>query len=112
MALVSLMHVSRYSPTSYLNKLHKTKDFTLPLEDPAPKTKKVRLMTFFLSLGMLVQVAAGILVIVLGATHHISGGIFFGIAIIVLYPLVWAYMALLALILKEWLKYGYSPDKA
>jgi heme A synthase len=110
-ALVSLMHSTKYNTASYIKQVHKTKDFTTPLKKPAPKTKRTLTVVALLSLGMLAQIAVGIVVIVLGLTHHVSGGIYFGVAIILLYPLVWAYLAALALIIRDWYKLGQSLDK-
>jgi hypothetical protein len=110
-ALVSLMHKSKYNSHSYLKVLHKTKNFSVALKDPAPKTTKTMLAIRLLGLGMLIQIAVGIIVIILGADHHISGGIFFGVAIILIYPLTWAYLSCLSIVFREWATYGSGAGK-
>lgn len=107
-ALVSLMHKSKYSVRSYLSHLNKTKDFTEALASPAPKNKKTIAMTNILRLGIILQIALGIFVIVMGLKHHIAGGAYFGVAIIVLYPITWAYVSVIGIILKDWFIYGSS----
>ena len=111
-ALVSLMYASKYNAASYLSHLHKTKDFSSPLESPAPRNKKTIIAINLLTLGILLQIAAGILVIILGLTHHIVGGVYFGVAIILLYPFTAAYLAALGLVVRAWYIYGSSLDKA
>lgn len=110
-ALVSLLHSSHYRSTSYLKAIHKTKDFTGVLEHPAPKTKKTLIVLSGLSLGMLLQIFAGTLMIILGLSHHVSGGLYFGIAIILLYPLIWAYVPLVMLLMRDWYKQGQSLNE-
>jgi hypothetical protein len=111
-ALVSLMYSSHYSAKDYLKKLHKTKNFNAAIEKSALKNKKNLVLVAVFSLGILLQIITGVVIASLGLNHHIAGGLFFGLAIILLYPFAWAYVAALVLILKEWFKYGYGLDKA
>ncbi len=110
-ALVNLMWLAQFDPARYLKRINQTKNFLLPLEDPAPKTVKYLVLENLIRLGIILQIVVGIWLIIAGFNHTVVGGIFFGLALVVIYPFVWAYLTVLVLILRQWFKYGSQLDK-
>lgn len=62
----------------------------------APKGPAVQIMVRWLSFGMLAQIAAGLYLFIDGLLHQPSGLMYFGLALILIYPLIWAHIVLLA----------------
>lgn len=98
--LVYMVQSSEYRVKPYLSWLHRTKDFSTVMQRRTlDTTKSARLLVFGLRLGILVQLAIAVALIYLGGWHHLAGGVYFGLALIVSYPFVWAYLLVLALII-------------
>lgn len=110
-ALVNLMWLAQFDPARYLKRINQTNNFLLPLEDPAPKTVKYLVLENLIRLGIILQIVVGVWLIIAGFNHTVVGGIFFGLALVVIYPFVWAYLTVLVLILRQWFKYGSQLDK-
>ncbi len=110
-ALVSLIHSAKNSPADYLKSIHETKDFKQPLKKPAPKTRQTKTTLIVISLGITLQIIAGIVVAIMGLSNKIAGGLYFGLAIILLYPIVWAYVPFLMLLMREWRQQGLSLNE-
>jgi UDP-N-acetylmuramoyl-tripeptide--D-alanyl-D-alanine ligase len=51
-----------------------------------------------LNLGIAIEIIVGLILIGLGLTHHLGGGLLFGLAVILAYPIVWAHIVCLPLI--------------
>jgi UDP-N-acetylmuramoyl-tripeptide--D-alanyl-D-alanine ligase len=97
--LVYMMQGSEYKAGPYLAWLHRTKDFSKVMQRRTlDKTRSARLLLLMLRLGIIVELAAGILLIYLDARHHLTGGLVFGLALIIVYPIVWAYLLALVLL--------------
>jgi UDP-N-acetylmuramoyl-tripeptide--D-alanyl-D-alanine ligase len=97
--LVYMLQSSEYKTKPYLAWLHRTKDFSSVMQRRTlDRTRSARLLLTALRLGMVAELAIGILLICLGATHHLSGGIELGIALILIYPILWAYLLVFALV--------------
>jgi hypothetical protein len=111
-ALFALARLSNYKTSAYLKQFHKTKNFSLIKHPKSKKSFKKTLALLFLSLGILLQIIIGIIVLILGIDKQITGGIFFGLAIIVIYPLTWPYLIALGLLLREWFNYGILSNQA
>src|SRR5690606_39152830 len=60
-------------------------------------TKAARLLRLALYAGILAEVAAGALLIWLGLEDRVTGGVPFGAAVIIAYPVVWAHLVALPL---------------
>ena len=98
--LIYMLQSSEYRVKPYLQWLSRTKNFSTVMQRRTlEKTKAARLLLLAARLGITLQLAAGLLLIYLGTTHHVTGGIFFGLAVIISYPLVWAYVLVLPLIM-------------
>jgi UDP-N-acetylmuramyl pentapeptide synthase len=99
--LVYMLQSSEYKAKAYLQWLRRTKDFSTVMRrrtlDP---THSARLLLLVLRLGMSLQVLIGLLLIYLGGWHHHdAGGIPFGLILVISYPIVWAYLLVLPLVM-------------
>jgi len=91
--LVYMLQSTEYQIKPYLAWIGRTKDFTTVMKRrQLDRTKAARLLLGVARLGMLLQIALGALLIYLGGWQQLPGGVAFGIAIIVAYPLVWPYL--------------------
>lgn len=109
--LVYMLQASEYRSRPYLKWLHRTKDFSRVMKRRSlDRTRRARLLLIALRLGVLAQLLIGAALVYLGVTGHLTGGVFFGLALIIVYPLVWPYLILVPLVLarglitdpKEW----------
>jgi UDP-N-acetylmuramoyl-tripeptide--D-alanyl-D-alanine ligase len=104
---------SEYRVQPYLQWLHRTKDFSKVINRRTlDKTKSAQILLSALWLGILVQLLAGLLLIYLGGWHHLTGGVYFGLALIMIYPLVWAYLLVFALMIGRELVEAPAEQKA
>lgn len=103
-ALVGILDASGYKTGDYLKALNKTKDFSSADKQKKLKNRsKIKLLKTLLSAGILLQLILGGLLIILGLNRHLAGGGLFGAALIISYPIVWAYLlALFAYIYQTW----------
>jgi hypothetical protein len=92
-ALVHMLQGSEYKVKPYLKWLHRTKDFTKVMHrstlDP---TRTAGMLLLAVRLGIIIQLAAGLLLIYFGGWHHLAGGVALGLALLISYPFVWAYL--------------------
>jgi UDP-N-acetylmuramoyl-tripeptide--D-alanyl-D-alanine ligase len=99
-ALVYMLQSTEYQAGPYLKWVWRTRDFSSIMRrrtlDP---TKAARLLLLALSIGMLLQVFIGVLLIYLGLARDFAGGVAFGLALIIVYPLLWAHLAIVPLVL-------------
>lgn len=99
-ALVYMLQSSEYKVKPYLSWLNRTKDFSKVMQRRTlDRTRSARILLGGLWLGILVQIVIGLALIYLGIFHHLTGGVVFGLALIVIYPLVWAYLLVFAIAL-------------
>jgi UDP-N-acetylmuramoyl-tripeptide--D-alanyl-D-alanine ligase len=89
-----------YQPGPYLSWYWRTQDFSkVVYRRQLDKTRAASLLLDSLNAGILAQIILGIILIILGITHHLAGGVLFGVAVIICYPIVWAHLVCLPLIL-------------
>jgi len=94
--LVYMLQGSEYRTKPYLAWLHRTKDFSQVMQRRTlDRTKAARLLLLGVRLGILLEFIVGILLIYLGVSNHLAGGIAFGAAVIIVYPIIWAYLLVL-----------------
>ena len=90
-----MLQASEYDPIGYLKWLNRTKNFnSVSKRKEFVKTKLSVLLYRLLWLGISTNILIGLIIVVLGISHKIIGGIYYGIAIILIYPLVWSYIIL------------------
>jgi UDP-N-acetylmuramyl pentapeptide synthase len=97
--LVYMLQGVEYQVGPYIAWLRRTHDFSAVMyRRQLDHTKAARLLLLALWLGITIQVAAGIALIIMGVQGDIIGGVGFGAALIIAYPLVWAYVLVVPLI--------------
>jgi hypothetical protein len=102
-SLVSLLETANYQGSNYLKLINHTKDFhEVASRHKMKSTKTNRKWLRFVRLGILTQIIVGLVIAGLGINHTIVGGIYFGLATILVYPLVWAYLLVIAIPLSKY----------
>ena len=98
--LVYMLQSTEYEAVPYLKWYWRTKNFNDVMHRRTlDKTKSARMLLLALRLGMLAQILIGLLFIYLGGWHQLTGGVAFGAGIILLYPVLWAHLVVLPLVL-------------
>jgi len=102
--LVYMLQSTEYQVEPYIKWIHRTKNFrAVSYRRELAKTKAAQGLLYALRLGILIEILAGVALIILGINKTIAGGIFFGAVVIVIYPFVWAYLLVVPLILGRYL---------
>ncbi len=98
--VVYMLQSTEYRVGPYLAWFWKTSDFTKVMQRRTLEhTRAVRLLLLALRVGMVLQIAVGLMFIGLGQWHAMAGGLYFGLALFISYPLVWGHMVTVPLIL-------------
>jgi UDP-N-acetylmuramyl pentapeptide synthase len=101
--LVYMLQSTEYQLVPYLKWVGRIKNFsTVMKRRTLDRTKAARLLLLALRLGILLELLAGLLLIYLGLTDHLAGGVAFGVAVIVAYPLLWPWLLVVPLVLGRW----------
>ncbi len=90
--LVLLLQEADYKTKDYRKVINKTKNFNHVKIKDRKLTKKSKSLLYTIYTGIFIELLVGIFLIVQGINNSISGGIFFGIALIIIYPIIWAYI--------------------
>lgn len=99
-ALIYMLQSTEYQVKPYLKWYWRTPDFTKVMyRRSLVKTKVSSLLLLTLIGGMVAQVVAGITLIWLWNNQGLHGGWQFGLALLISYPVVWAYLIVLPLVL-------------
>lgn len=102
-ALVYMLQSNEYHIGPYLEWVRRTKDFSSVMRRRTlDTTRAAQLLLLVLRLGVLLQLAAGIWLIWMGANGSLTAGVPFGAALILIYPLLWPYLIVLPLLLGRW----------
>ncbi len=97
-----MLQASEYDARNYLIWLSKTKNFNLvSRRKQFIKTKFSILLYRFIAGGMLLQILIGLIIIILGFTNHFVGGQYYGLAIILSYPVIWPYLILILILVAK-----------
>lgn len=97
--IVYMLQSTEYEVRPYLKWFWRTANFsTVAKRRTLHRTRSAKLLLLALCLGIMLQLAAGILLIYLGALKGFTGGVEFGTATILSYPIVWAHLITLPLI--------------
>jgi UDP-N-acetylmuramyl pentapeptide synthase len=98
--LVYMLQSTEYQVEPYLKWYWRTQDFSKVMyRRRLEPTKAARLLRLALLLGMALQIALGLAIIALWHWHNLAGGDWFGLALIVSYPLIWAHLVVIPLIM-------------
>jgi len=88
-----MLQSTEYQLDDYLGWLRRTKDFSTVMQRRTlDKTRASRLLLLGLRLGIVVQIVAGLLMVYFDLNNQFVGGTIFGLALIIVYPFVWAYL--------------------
>lgn len=98
--LVYMLQSNEYRAAPYLNWYWHTNNFSrITYRGGLKQTKPARMLLLGLRLGITLQILLGLVLIYLGWQHDLTGGIYFGAALLVAYPVVWAHLVVLPLVL-------------
>jgi hypothetical protein len=98
--LVYMLQSTEYQAGPYLKWYWRTQNFsTVMKRRTLEPTKAARMLLLALQLGIGVQIVLALLLAYLGQFHGLLGGVAFGTALFVAYPVVWAHLLVLPLVL-------------
>lgn len=99
-ALVYMLQSTEYQALPYLRWYWQTSNFsTVTYRRTLERTRAARLLLLVLGTGMLLQIALGILFVGLWYWRDFMGGWQFGLALLLAYPIVWAHLVVVPLVL-------------
>jgi UDP-N-acetylmuramoyl-tripeptide--D-alanyl-D-alanine ligase len=111
--LVYMLQSSEYRVGPYLKWVNRSKDFSRVMRRRTLEpTRPAHLLLQALRLGMLLQIIVGVLLMYAGIGHDVPGSAAFGAALIISYPFVWAYLAVVPLIMGRELSTRPKEQKA
>ncbi len=98
--LAYMLQSTEYRAGPYLAWYWRTQDFSkVAKRRQLDRTRAARLLMLALALGIVVQIAAGLVLLALWRWHGLAGGWAFGLALLISYPVVWAHLAVVPLVL-------------
>lgn len=101
--LVYMLQSTEYQVGPYLAWYRRTKDFSKVMyRRQLHKTKAAKLLLLAVSLGMLVEVLVGLALVWFGYSHNQLPLTLLGTLAIIFYPVVWAYLITVPLLLGRW----------
>ncbi len=96
--LVYMLQNTEYFALPYLKWYWQTGNFSnVMYRRELVRTKAARLLLLALRLGMFSQIVAGLTLIAAWQWHDLTGGLAFGLALILAYPVVWAHAVVVPL---------------
>lgn len=99
MVLVYMLQSTEYHAGPYLSWYWHTTDFsTVMRRRTLNRTKAARLLLLALRVGIVIEVLAGLAFLALWHWHNFVGGLEFGAALLIAYPVVWAHIVVLPLV--------------
>jgi len=102
--LVYMLQNVEYRPGPYLHWFWRTQDFdTVMRRRTLEPTRPARMLLMAIRIGMLLQFAIGVGLIIQWFLQGLPAGWLFGLAIVVAYPIVWAHLVTIPLALGDWL---------
>lgn len=97
--LVYMLQSTEYQAGLYLKWFWRTQNFaTVMKRRELVRTSVARQLALALRVGMLIEILVGLLLIYLWHWHNLGGGLDFGLALIVAYPIVWAHLVVVPLV--------------
>ena len=97
--LVYMLQATEYKMRPYIAWVHRTQNFfDVSERRQLELTRSARLLLIAVYFGIVLQLAIGLLIIYLGIWQHLSGGVVFGVAVLISYPLLWPYLLLVPLL--------------
>jgi UDP-N-acetylmuramyl pentapeptide synthase len=101
--LVYMLQSTEYRPGPYLAWYWRTNNFChVAKRRTLERTKAARLLLLALRMGMILQITAGIALVIISRTHHLEGVMEFGLATIISAPIIWAHLVVVPLLAGRW----------
>jgi UDP-N-acetylmuramoyl-tripeptide--D-alanyl-D-alanine ligase len=98
--LVYMLQSTEYQPASYLRWFWRTQNFSAVMKRRSLEpTRPARMLLLAARLGISLQLIVGLVLIYLGIYHNLAGGLVFGLAVLLSYPVIWAHLLVVPLIL-------------
>lgn len=102
--LVYMLQNTEYRAGPYLAWYWRTQNFSRVMyRRTLQRTKAARLLLLSLRIGMSLQILAGLALIGLWYWRGLAGGWEFGLALLLSYPVVWAHLVCLPIVIGRWL---------
>ena len=109
--VVLLLQQQKYQVWRYLSAYWQTQNFNNIAPGESPKSTRAKQLIRFVQLGLSLQVIVGIVLIVLGLTGNVVGGVAFGLAALVSYPVIWAHILALIILFQQAAYYLSRPKE-
>lgn len=91
--LVYMLQSTEYQAVSYLRWIWRTKDFSGVMQRRTLElTRPARMLLGALYLGIGAELVLGLILVALGLQDRLDGGIVYGTALILIYPILWAHL--------------------
>src|ERR1035437_10479732 len=101
--LVYMLQNTEYRIGPYLSWYWRTQNFSKVMKRrKLDQTKAARLLVYCLRFGMGVQILASIALISLWCWNNFVPGLYFGLAILISYPILWAHLIAVPLVFGRW----------
>ncbi len=111
--IIYMLQSTEYQPKEFLRWYWRTQNFNnVAKRRELDKTRRARSLLNFMRVGMIIEILLGILLVYLGLYQSLVGGVAFGLALIFAYPVVWAHLIVLPLIIGKQLIAKPSAKKA
>lgn len=96
--IVYMLQNTEYQISPYLKWYWRTQDFSRVMyRRQLEKTGPARMLRLAALAGMVFQILSGFALIGLGLTSVLAGGLYFGLALLISYPAVWAHLVIVPL---------------
>ncbi len=91
--LVYMLQSTEYHGVPYLKWFWRTRNFdNVARRRSLNRTQVAKALYAILVLGFILQMLAGTILVLLGLTDRLAGGLFLGLAVFISYPIVWAHL--------------------
>lgn len=102
--LVYMLQSTEYRVEPYLKWWWRTADYSrVIVRRTLNKTKAARLLLACLTVGVVLEILIGLLLIVLNFTNQLTGGLEFGLVVLLITPFFWAHIVVVPLEIGRWL---------
>ncbi|MGH7238287.1 MAG: hypothetical protein ACREGF_07165, partial [Candidatus Saccharimonadales bacterium] len=93
-----MLQNTEYQIVPYLKWYWRTQDFSRVMyRRQLERTGPVRMLQLAVLVGMVFQILSGFALIGLGLSNVLTGGLYFGLALLISYPAVWAHLVIVPL---------------
>lgn len=107
-----MLQSSEYREGPYLKWVWRTRDFNkVRSRKDLDLTRPARMLLRVVQLGIIIQIAVAVFLIYLGLQNDLAGGVAFGFALLLIYPLLWAHLLLVPVAFGRWFISSPSQQK-